>query len=275
MKITVITINYNDREGLLRTLESVRRQTVKNFEYIVVDGGSTDGSVDVIKENESIISKWVSEPDSGIYNAMNKGVGMGGGDFCLFLNSGDTLHSDDSIEKMMKTEFKAPIVLTRVLNFEDDSHTLLYIPPRDVTLREIYQKGIHHAGSFISTELLRQFPYREDLKILSDRDFFIKTIIFENVPYQIVDSVICNFEYGGASSNRQLIYEERDKMLSSYFPPRLMAEYKRSNLQILEMSTQLEKCRYKIISMICTLDIYLIKILKLILGRKIYHNKYL
>ena len=87
MKLSIITINYNNCDGLRKTIESVIAQTTRDFEYIVIDGGSTDGSVDVIKEYADYIDYWVSEPDKGIYNAMNKGTRAAHGDFLLFLNS--------------------------------------------------------------------------------------------------------------------------------------------------------------------------------------------
>ena len=94
MKLSIITINYNDAKGLRKTFDSIKNQTCHEFEYIVVDGGSSDGSQSVIEEYEQYISKWVSEPDNGIYNAMNKGAKMSTGDYMLFLNSGDNLFSD-------------------------------------------------------------------------------------------------------------------------------------------------------------------------------------
>ena len=112
MRLSVITINYNNAEGLRKTLASVASQTYPHIEHIIVDGGSTDESVDVIREYESslvlsphrLISsrlKWISEKDKGIYNAMNKGIRMATGEYCQFLNSGDMLAADDVTERMM------------------------------------------------------------------------------------------------------------------------------------------------------------------------------
>ena len=91
MILSVITINYNNAEGLNRTIQSIDTQTWKEFEYIVIDGASNDGSIDVIKRFESIIDLWISEPDTGVFNAMNKGIKKAKGDYLLFLNSGDFL----------------------------------------------------------------------------------------------------------------------------------------------------------------------------------------
>ena len=96
--ISIITVNYNNCQGLERTVNSVARQTYTDVEYIVVDGGSTDKSVDIIKQNENIISFWVSEKDNGIYNAMNKGVSFSHGEYLLFLNSGDYFADKEVLE---------------------------------------------------------------------------------------------------------------------------------------------------------------------------------
>ena len=98
MKLSVITINYNNRDGLQRTLESVFNQTCQDFEFIVIDGGSNDGSRDVIANYNSNIDFWVSEKDAGIYNAMNKGIKKANGDFVIFMNSGDTFCNENVLK---------------------------------------------------------------------------------------------------------------------------------------------------------------------------------
>ena len=110
MKLSIITINFNDREGLDKTIQSVINQAYKEFEYIVIDGASTDGSVDVIKKYADKLTHWVSEPDSGIYNAMNKGTQMASGEYCLYLNSGDFLAEDDVLERLFENDFNEDIV---------------------------------------------------------------------------------------------------------------------------------------------------------------------
>ena len=101
VKITIITINFNNCEGLGKTIDSVVSQSCHDYEYIVIDGGSTDGSVNVIKDNADNIDYWVSEKDDGIYNAMNKGIDHATGEYCLFLNSGDTLHDCEVIASVV------------------------------------------------------------------------------------------------------------------------------------------------------------------------------
>ena len=101
-KISIITINYNDKYGLSRTIDSVLNQTYEDFEYIVIDGNSNDGSKEILKNHDLSIDYWVSEPDSGIYNAMNKGIRVAKGDYLLFLNSGDYLCDNDTIHNVAK-----------------------------------------------------------------------------------------------------------------------------------------------------------------------------
>ena len=101
IKLSIITINLNNVNGLKRTIDSVVEQTNKNFEFIVIDGKSTDGSVELIKENEKEFSYFVSENDLGIYNAMNKGILNSNGEYLLFLNSGDWLNNNNVVENLL------------------------------------------------------------------------------------------------------------------------------------------------------------------------------
>ena len=100
--ISIITVNFNDKIGLERTLESVFSQNFRNFEYLVIDGGSNDGSKELLEKNSEKINYWVSEPDKGIYNAMNKGISFAKGEYLIFLNSGDHLKNENSLEIAQK-----------------------------------------------------------------------------------------------------------------------------------------------------------------------------
>ncbi len=198
-KISIVTINYNNREGLQKTIESVASQTNRTFEYIVVDGGSTDGSAEIIKDNCHFIDKWVSEPDKGIYNAMNKGVQMSSGEYCLFLNSGDLLHDNNVFERLSKHKFYKDIYFGEVIGTNDGKANKWgkYSLNEEITLLTIYEGHFHHAGSFIKRELMIKYPYREDLKICSDRQFFIQSIIIDNCSYGSIKTPVCLFDMGG------------------------------------------------------------------------------
>jgi len=102
IKISIITVVYNGIDLLAGTMESVFAQTYPNIEYIIVDGNSNDGTIELIKRNESNITKWISEPDKGLYDAMNKGIKLATGDFLWFMNAGDRIFANDSVEKMLR-----------------------------------------------------------------------------------------------------------------------------------------------------------------------------
>lgn len=268
MKVSVITINYNNRDGLKRTLESVRLQSNHDFEYIVIDGGSTDGSRELIEEYEDIITISVSEPDGGIYNAMNKGVAKATGDYCLFLNSGDILHDDKVFSRIAGEKGDADIIFGQVINVQPDGQRRLYVPSDEMTLLLIIQTGIHHAGSFISTELMRKHPYDESLRICSDRKFFIESLVIDNCSYRNLDFPVCDFELGGISfTNPEESKKECRKIMDELFPPRLVADYDKTNVRIQQTTSRLVKSRHKIISMVCSLDDFILKTAKIFLGK--------
>ena len=157
-KVTVITVVYNDVASLQMTIDSVLQQSWGHLEYIIIDGGSTDGTVDVIKGAESHLAYWCSEPDKGVYDAMNKGIQHATGDWICFLNSGDVFCESNSVEQMMKSEhqdvdilFANSIEVSDVVNQKieatDDIHKMNYYP--------VYR----HGSSLVRTEVQRRFLF--------------------------------------------------------------------------------------------------------------------
>ena len=127
MKYSIITVNYNNKEGLRRTIESVIHQTFHDYEFIIIDGGSTDGSMDVLKEYDAQINYWVSEPDSGIYNAMNKGIAKAKGEYLNFMNSGDCFYTADVLEKVSLYNSNADFIVGTIITIARPIKvTLLY-----------------------------------------------------------------------------------------------------------------------------------------------------
>lgn len=221
MKLSVITVAYNNKNGLERTIKSVVNQTCKDFEYIIVDGASTDGSVDVIKKYESLgISRWVSEPDSGIYNAMNKAVRMATGDYCLFMNSGDEIYANDTIEKVLSIGFTENFVQGVILA----TYLGIRHPQKEVSLGFYYHGGNnYHQASFISRKMLLDNPYDESLRIASDLKFNIECLVFRNCSYRPIDVVIAKYEGGGRSFGYHK--DEREKIFRDLVQPRILADY--------------------------------------------------
>lgn len=229
-KISVITINYNNCDGLRRTLESVAAQTCKDFEYIVIDGGSTDGSVELIKQYESIITYWVSEPDRGIYHAMNKGVAKATGEYCNFLNSGDKYHDKDVIKNLVSVHADAKIITGKIryVTYIDNrpQYGRIKTPYPAILTDNLLDGSVLHPSSLIDRQLLIDNPFDESLKIVSDWKFFFEELIIHEVSYQTLDFIVVDFDISGFSFTQgDFVAEERAKVLNSWFPPKLIRDY--------------------------------------------------
>lgn len=237
MKYSVITINYNNCEGLRHTIESVAGQTYKDYEYIIIDGGSTDGSVDVIRRHEGNIDYWVSEMDRGIYHAMNKGVAQAHGDYCIFMNSGDSFYDEMVLERVNAANPTEDVVVGKVA-IDEQNHIISPPPPKgELTMYHLYSGSIPHQGSFIRTELLRKYPYDESLKISSDWKFFVQTLIMDNGSIRYLDTFVARYDMEGLSSvNPKLMREEKEAVMAMMFPSRVLADYQ--NMKASECLTQ-------------------------------------
>lgn len=219
--ISIITINFNNAIGLRKTIESVVSQSFKNFEYIVIDGNSTDGSKDVLSKFKDKITYSISEPDSGVYIAMNKGVKIAKRDYLLFLNSGDVLVDSEVLVKIV-TELKSGLdIYYGNLIFKDKVEKLTVYPDK-LSFHFFYEKSLPHPASFIKRDLFDTISYyNEDLKIVSDWEFFIKAICKYNASYKHINETISIFETDGMSSlkeNRKIIKEERSFVINKHFP---------------------------------------------------------
>ena len=227
MQFSIITINYNNGEGLQRTIESVIKQTYHDYEYIVIDGGSTDDSVSIIRQFSDRIDYWVSEKDRGIYHAMNKGVAQAHGNYCIFMNSGDSFYSENVLELVAESPTGADIIVGKVVI--DDNDNLISPPPVSgkLTLYHLYSGSIPHQGSFIKSELLKKYPYDESLKISSDWKFFVQTLIMDNCVICYLDIFVATYDRDGLSStNPDLMKHEKEEVLATLFPPRVLMDYK-------------------------------------------------
>ncbi|MBP3353432.1 MAG: glycosyltransferase [Bacteroidales bacterium] len=222
-KLSIVTINYNNAKGLERTLSSVwNEQTYPNFEHIVIDGGSTDGSVDIIKRYSDKLAYWVSEPDKGIYNAMNKGIDKAQGEYLLFLNSGDWLEKE-SLKNLFSYNFNEDIVSGNLINVEPNGKARVIKSPKTIKLSELMLHYLPHPATFIKRELFSDKRYNEEYKIISDWIFWIEELIFNNRSYLSIDTNISYYNLLGISSkseNRQKIEEEKTSFLKNRFGER-------------------------------------------------------
>lgn len=225
MKYSIITINYNNREGLRKTIESVVKQTYTDFEYIIIDGGSTDGSVEVIRQYADKIEYWVSEPDKGIYNAMNKGVVQAYGDYLIFMNSGDCFCNTKILESAA-SQCTADIVVGRVANVDANGQRMSYsIKFNNVSMFLFFNSTLPHQGCFIKRSLFHQHLYDETLRIVSDWKFFMECAVFQGCEVKLTDMIVANCECRGVSNDMQKLKEEKNKVLASIVPPGIQKDY--------------------------------------------------
>ena len=228
-KLSIITINLNHVAGLRKTIESVVMQTRPDIEYIVIDGDSTDGSVDVIREYEPKITYWVSEPDRGIYHAMNKGIGQATGEYCQFLNSGDYLLTPDVTERMLHDMPPCSILYgNKIREINGRQVVQRSYAGRPITLLDLYRSTIFHATAYIKRSLFEQYGlYDESLKIVSDWKFYLITVGLHNEPVAYRDLDLVWFDTGGISSTQHsLDAQEREQVLQEVLPAPVLADYR-------------------------------------------------
>lgn len=248
MKLSIVTINFNNVEGLRKTLASVAEQTYRDIEHVIIDGGSTDGSVDAIKEyalanpnadpffNHTI--KWVSEKDKGIYNAMNKGIRKSTGAYIEILNSGDVLAAHDVTDRMVRELENAeyPSILYGNMLKSYDGKTIIH---RDTCQNGMYSlesflyfyKGtLNHDCAYIQRDLFDKYGlYNEEMKICSDWEWYVKAIVLggEKPIYTNIDVTI--FDMNGVSEshgkNAELIKKERREYLEKILPAAVLHDY--------------------------------------------------
>lgn len=208
--ITIVTINLNNKNGLKRTIESVVNQTFfDKVEYVIIDGGSTDGSVDVIKEYDDNIAYWCSEPDGGIFPAMNKSIEHINGDYVLYLNSGDILNKNNVIERVYG-ELDGDIVYGNEYKV-NNKRTLARFP--DNLNENFFKKSaLPHQSTFIRAELLKERGYSEKWKVLGDWSWLRERIMVDKVSYKHLNFPISDYDLNGFSTiNQKLFFAERDK----------------------------------------------------------------
>lgn len=228
-KLSIITINLNNIGGLKKTIESVIEQLYTDFEYLIIDGGSTDGSQDLIRSNANKISFWISELDNGIYHAMNKGIRAAKGEYLLFLNSGDFLVDNNVLREVFKEDHTEDILWGTSI-YSRNGQVLFNSPsPEKLTLKFFYNQTISHQSTFIRSSLFKQYGnYREDFKINSDYEFWIRTIILNNCSTKKLNVVVSDYNLEGLSgsqNNLELSREENKKILKQSIPPKILDDY--------------------------------------------------
>ena len=267
MKVSIITINRNNAIGLEKTMQSVAVQTSVEFEYVVIDGASTDNSVETIKKYESQFAhlKWVSEPDAGIYNAMNKGICMASGDYIQILNSGDCLASNDVTERMFSAlddTGEPSILYGNMVKCFPDGRKLVDkgFAGQEITMLGMYTGTLNHDPAYIRRDLFEKYGnYDENLKIVSDWKWYLRAIILGDEKPQYTDIDVTLFDMSGISeTNKELDNIERKQVLEQLFPHAVLADFEQYAFPIeqikrlqrypwaYKMVWLLERCLFKV-----------------------------
>ena len=233
MKLSIITINYNNAAGLKKTLDSVAMQTSIDFEHIIVDGASTDDSVEVIRTySQSPIAnrrkiQWISEPDTGIYNAMNKGVRMAKGEYTLMLNSGDYLVDEYVIEKVLPSLDGIDIIqgnTVSVINYKEVINR--GYAKSDISFIDIMKGYFLHQASFCRRVLFDKYGmFDESYRINGDTVFYAKCLAFGSATFRYVDLNIAFFDITGISMDPEgkwrRLRKEEDERYAQLFSNRM------------------------------------------------------
>lgn len=237
--VSIITVNLNNAPGLQQTIDSVLRQTCKNYEFIIIDGGSTDGSRSVIEQQAHRINYRVSEPDSGIYHAMNKGISRATGIYCLFLNSGDWLVDEHVLKQCFAQNHTADLLIGGCHVLEQSNRIHTYIPKQELTFRSFYGTTIPHQSTFIKRDLFGQLGlYDETYRIHGDYEFWIRAVILHPCSVAPLNCVVANYSLDGISNQAACAEQSREeiqRIQQQTLPKRVLADYEKWQAQSVEL----------------------------------------
>jgi glycosyltransferase involved in cell wall biosynthesis len=231
IKLSIITINKDNVLGLENTIRSVIQQGFYDFEYIVIDGESTDGSIELLNKYSTSIDLIVSEPDGGIYHAMNKGIVRANGEYIQFLNSGDYLAHKNVLSEIFKEDSDAEIIYGNMLKqipgkkvYRDKN-----AEGKELGFHNFYKGTLNHSSAFIRRSLYQKFGmYDESLKIVSDWKFYLQVVGLhcEKLEYRDVDVTVFDM-HGISNRNKELEEQERRKVIEELIPPGIIKDYEK------------------------------------------------
>jgi len=219
--ISIITVCYNEEKNIEKTCKSVAAQSFKDFEWIVIDGKSTDNTVKIIKKYKRFASELASETNSGIYNAMNKAIEMAKGRYMLFLNGGDYLASKDVLKKASK-EIRKDSESSQIYygNLQYDNGDIVSHKNSGLDRKFFIKSTLSHQATFIKRDLFSKYGfYDESYRIVADYDFWIKTIVINNVKTKYIPLTVSVFDLSGISTSHKyakMHAQERTRALLRY-----------------------------------------------------------
>ncbi len=226
-KISIVTINYNNANGFKKTAKSVINQSFIDKEFIVIDGKSTDRSIEFIKLFKSKIDYWESEVDNGIYHAMNKGINRASGEYLLFLNSGDWL-VEDVLCGIDWENLSEDIIYFNMHRYYAPNNIQTQIYPEKLTLKQFINSNIGHQATFIKRSLFNTLGlYNVQYKFHGDFDFWLNALICNNCTYKYYPANLSYYDMNGLTSRyNHESKQERNEILLKYVPVRILEDYK-------------------------------------------------
>lgn len=217
--ITIVTVSYNSVNTIEQTISSVINQDYPNIEYIIIDGGSKDGTIDIIKKYEKFINHWISEPDRGIYHAMNKGIDIAKGNFIHFLNSDDCFVNYGIVSKICEVlrDNTQIDVLGANVWIVDEKNNFQSCVENDLNEKKIYNgRMTPHPGMIVRKEVLQVYHFNENYKISSDYNLFLEIYYSKKYNFKFINDCIVFFSNGGISSGSKLCLREQADLMEKF-----------------------------------------------------------
>ena len=221
--LSIITVNYNNKSGLIKTLNSIKNQENAFFEHIIIDANSTDGSTDEIQLYEKEVTYplyWISEPDNGIYDGMNKGIKQAHGEYLFFLNSGDILANNTILQKIDLDGNK--YIYGKILYILSEKDHRYITPSKTLDIVYLLKTALPHQACFIHHSLFQKQLYNTEYKIISDWIHTLESVIFAECSYKYIDITIAEVDGNGVSANQEKLMEERIRWIKNKFPKAIL-----------------------------------------------------
>lgn len=226
---SIITINLNNADGLRKTIDSVLKQSFKNFEFIIIDGASVDASLAVIEQVAAKLSFCVSEKDKGIYDAMNKGISKANGKYVLFLNSGDYFYDSQVLQKVFDSCSESDIIYGDVMLMKKEEELRIKTYPHKLTNYYLLTDNVAHQSQFISLNLFKENGvYDLEYKVVADYEFFLRVYFKQKMSYQHLNLVVSAYNLDGFSASPKavkIIKQERLQAQKKYMSFSLVVIY--------------------------------------------------
>lgn len=248
-KYTIIVVTRNNAEGLERTLLSIRQLDYTEKETVVIDGASSDRTMEVLEANKDVVTRFVSEKDSGIYNAMNKGIGFATGDYVVFMNAGDTFAGSNTLSLVNASDGDI------ILGGESYGGRVRMGKPQ-MSLYDILSVGINHQAVYYRREILQRYGFDESYRLIADLKSVVEPLVKEKITVTCVPEILAVCEGGGLSQQRwKDIRKENRRIIEEVVEPYYKTDYlrfSRINPEILDDFAVLSAFRsvYPLIRMI-------------------------